>query len=425
MTITLETLLYLIGNAFHIYLVMYALHLLFQKCRVPVYVLWIYGILYYTVNSGAYLLWDNPLINIADNLLFLYGVCFFYKAKWQQYCFFPISVFIASALTEGIIALIPVLNAETISGLKNGTTLLLQAFLLFFIVLIFRKMKKHDVTLPIQFWCMLFAVPLLSLITLFALVVEYTIRPAQLIIVYVALIAINILEFWLYDQISAYYQLRQEYHIAKEQVDAYSTQLSLQKQSEQKVHSIRHDMNKKLLLLRDSLSRQDYEQTEQQLSSILGEVGKALPNAFSCNPAVNSMLNLKKEAAVQKGIDFSCQVDVQQNTPFDEMDLCVILFNLLDNAIEAQDGVTERKYIHVKMVQEDNTWLISIRNSCKPGLKVTNGELPRSTKGDDFSHGYGIKNVIENIKKYDGEYQIYADDGYFLFTALLNFPTME
>lgn len=419
---TLETILYLISNAFRVYLLMYALHLLFPKCRVPTYVLWIYGFVYFVVNSAVYLVWDNPPLNITDNVLFLYGSCLLYKAKWQQYCFFPVSVFIASALTEGIIALIPILDAETVGGFYVGVSMTIQTFLFFFIVLIFRKIKKRDVTLPTQVWYMLFAVPLLSLITLFALVTAYTIRPVQMIIVYVALIAINILEFWLYDQISAYYQLRQEYHIAKEQVDAYSTQLSLQKQSEQKVHSIRHDMNKKLLLLRDSLSRQDYEQTEQQLSSILGEVGKALPNAFSCNPAVNSMLNLKREAAVQKGIDFSCQVDVQQNTPFDEMDLCVILFNLLDNAIEAQDGVTERKYIHVKMVQEDNTWLISIRNSCKPGIKVTNGELPRSTKGDDFSHGYGIKNVIENIKKYDGEYQIYADDGYFLFTALLNFP---
>lgn len=409
-----ETILYLIGNAFNIYLFMYALHLLFSECRVPQYVLWIYGTIYFAVNSAAYLIWDNPFINIADSLIFLYGISFFYKAKWQQYCFYPISIFIISGLTEGITALIPIINADIVGEYYIGISTIVKDFLFFFVVLYFRKTKKTDQPLPMQSWCMLFAVPLLSLTAVGTLAYRNTILPAQLIIVYVVLVAINILVFWLYNRLSAYYITQQQLQISQHQVELYSNQLSLQQQSEKQIRSIRHDLKGNIEHIHSLLLDNETDKALRYTESLSEEISATEKNHFTGNPVVDSVLNVKYAKAVKNNIPFEIRSQIPMELPFDEQDFCVILFNLLDNALEAQESV-KSPFISVDIGMRAGLWRIQITNACKPNYILKRGELPKSTKKDRTMHGIGIQNMISRAEKYHGSCSFEAKNG--VFTA--------
>lgn len=102
------------------------------------------------------------------------------------------------------------------------------------------------------------------------------------------------------------------------------------------------------------------------------------------------------------------------------MDLGVMFYNLLNNAVEACQKVDGKREISLKVETYRNYMRCKLSNSiCEPVL-VGNPNLD-TTKDDKDLHGYGLKSVRQIIEKYDGGYSVSEEDGVLTQVILLKF----
>ena len=88
--------------------------------------------------------------------------------------------------------------------------------------------------------------------------------------------------------------------------------------------------------------------------------------------------------------------------PFKGADICLILGNLLENAVEVAQKVDGKKYIEIKMKYDKNNILLSVTNSYSGKLLKTKDHRLKSTKTDTENHGVGLASVYRAVAKYCG-----------------------
>ena len=114
-------------------------------------------------------------------------------------------------------------------------------------------------------------------------------------------------------------------------------------------------------------------------------------------------------------ISFKCNCFVSGFDEINIIDLCVLVGNLLDNAIEACQKIDKQKRIQVSFKQEGNFLNVIIKNTY---IDEKNNDL-LTTKDNKLNHGYGIKSVRSIVEKYEGTFKIIKNNGYFIVSVLL------
>jgi len=138
------------------------------------------------------------------------------------------------------------------------------------------------------------------------------------------------------------------------------------------------------------------------------------------NFAINSMLSFKNERIRNNQIVLASTIEVPEQVHVSDVDLCIILGNLLDNAIEAATQVpAEKRNIKLEIRYDRENLFISIENPLhkKPRKGGPGGFL--SSKRSPKAHGVGLYSVKHSLGKYDGTLQTKVDESKFIATALI------
>lgn len=88
--------------------------------------------------------------------------------------------------------------------------------------------------------------------------------------------------------------------------------------------------------------------------------------------------------------------------PFKGADICLILGNLLENAVEAAQKADGKRYIKIKMKYDKNNLLLFVVNNYKGKLIKARDNRLKSTKTDAGNHGVGLSSVYRAAAKYHG-----------------------
>ena len=105
--------------------------------------------------------------------------------------------------------------------------------------------------------------------------------------------------------------------------------------------------------------------------------------------------------------------------PYKSSDLCIVLGNLLDNAMEATEKLENEKDIFVSLLYQKEKLLIKIRNPYTGDLKKDRAGNYISEKKDRENHGIGLKSVRKVVEKYEGVMEIHTEDQIFEVTIIL------
>lgn len=137
------------------------------------------------------------------------------------------------------------------------------------------------------------------------------------------------------------------------------------------------------------------------------------------NVMVDAILNSKLSLIQSKKIAVNAKAVVPPDLKISEIDLCIIIGNLLDNALEASLKQSEEsdKFIRVYIGILKGQLYISVSNSIGGEVKKS-GKTYISTKNNDM-HGFGLMRVDRIADKYDGYVNRQNEDGVFATEVML------
>ncbi|MDO4455041.1 MAG: GHKL domain-containing protein, partial [Eubacteriales bacterium] len=186
---------------------------------------------------------------------------------------------------------------------------------------------------------------------------------------------------------------------------------------EEKVRSVYHDMKNHLLVLQRQINSPE---TEEMIEKLQSQVAMYEDYEHTGNDILDIILKEKSEATRKKQIALSVTADLNDVDFIEPLDISTIFGNGLDNAIEASEKLPEeQRAILVKAGKMQNFFSVLIENNC---LRESRSAKTRTTKNDDFLHGFGISNMRKAIEKYDGQLTTKCENGKFTLKILIPTP---
>lgn len=212
---------------------------------------------------------------------------------------------------------------------------------------------------------------------------------------------------WLLDQI-----------IAKK-VEAFEKELLQKYYAEvesmySKMRGWRHDYRHHIQTMKVHAARGEFAEVTNYLDMLDDDLTNVETVIKTGNRMADAILNSKLSAAAEKNIQVKAEAKIPVTLGISELDLCIVLANLLDNAIEAcAELPDERRLIRIYMEMKGNFLYIALTNTAK-GKKKSSF---KTTKGD--GHGFGLARVDAVVKKYGGYITRASEDEAFSTEVLL------
>ena len=186
---------------------------------------------------------------------------------------------------------------------------------------------------------------------------------------------------------------------------------------EEKVRSVYHDMKNHLLVLQRQINSPE---TAEMVEKLQSQVAMYEDYEHTGNDIPDIILKEKSETAREKHIALSVTADLNGVDFIEPLDVSTIFGNGLDNAIEASEKLPEeQRAILVKARKMQNFFSVLIENNC---LQDSGNTKSRTTKNDDFLHGFGISNMRKAVEKYDGQLMTKCENGKFTLKILILIP---
>lgn len=179
----------------------------------------------------------------------------------------------------------------------------------------------------------------------------------------------------------------------------------------EELKEFKHDINHHLNSVQFLLNQKKYNEAEhylQEISKRFMEIGDL---EYKCdNDVVDSVLSEVLPKMKEKNIRFCLRYDIYKEICINEVDFSTILYNLIENAVEACENEEEKKIeLNVKQIQ--NNIFISISNSVEKTFSMQRIKNRKTEKENNAEHGFGIKNVEKCIEKYNGEMKYTYENG--------------
>jgi hypothetical protein len=177
--------------------------------------------------------------------------------------------------------------------------------------------------------------------------------------------------------------------------------------STESLRGIKHDISNHLETLSLLIKSNEYEKAAEYLNTIYSEPSINHKLVSTGNIPVDCIISNKYILANNKGIAFDYTIHLPQELPLDDVSICSLLGNLLDNAIESCEKVSssKKRCISLTIRPFNNMLLISLTNSSIGDYKLSksgNFLTTKQNKTDSSCHGIGMKQICKIIKEHNG-----------------------
>lgn len=217
------------------------------------------------------------------------------------------------------------------------------------------------------------------------------------------ILASSIVLILLFKQILKENKLKAQNELMQNKLDMqYKYYLNIQ-ESHMKVKKLYHDINNHICCI-DNLKNNSSE-VDEYINNLKCEI-----KDFKCiyntgNMILDIIINEKSKVCTNKGINFTCDINFSKVNFIKQIDVSSIFDNILDNAIEACDKITDEdidKYIRIKGTIIKSFFIIKCENSKVNSVKI-HKDILLTDKIDKFMHGIGIQSIKSSLEKYNGE----------------------
>lgn len=171
----------------------------------------------------------------------------------------------------------------------------------------------------------------------------------------------------------------------------------------------RHDYTNHLRSVLSLIQMKEYSDAEEYIEKIQNKSYSSGTVMFYTGNKLADAILADKSAM----LDENCQIDYSGIMPasIENVDLCIILSNALDNAIEACRELKSPCKISVTAGEQQGYFVMSLRNPTAREDSLY--DIPATTKSNKEQHGMGLYNIESTVKKYDGQMKIKCENGVF------------
>lgn len=310
-------------------------------------------------------------------------------------------------------------NREIASLILELTTMILVFLFLF---LIARIRQKNDNT-PLS-------LPVLGVVTVFMLLTNTLIadefyspvvvgtdisRPLLLMLILVTLG----LFFFLRSTSKERDSLKQLNKINEELMDTQAKFFEASAKADSEIRSMRHDMRNNTQVLMLLLESKEYDKMREYLEEMSEGLAGTNVSSHTGDVIADAIIADKKKRAASEGIALNVTGAIT-GVEISPVNMCKMLGNLLDNAIEAasdpglKDLASEFKVIDLQFKHTENFFMISVTNPCVDHPKIKDGKIVTS-KSDKKNHGFGISNIRSAAEDCGGELSVSCEEKPFGF----------
>ena len=164
------------------------------------------------------------------------------------------------------------------------------------------------------------------------------------------------------------------------------------------MRSFRHDINHHLYILSE-LSKQDKIAELKEYIATMAEGYEKMRGIHSGNFIADCIISrILHELKDRKAFHFDIEGRFPENFFMEDIDFCILLSNLLENAKEALEKIDGESFLQIEVKHFQQWFYLTIRNSAIS----EEIDFQVSSKLDKRNHGYGIQNISRIAEKYNG-----------------------
>lgn len=181
-----------------------------------------------------------------------------------------------------------------------------------------------------------------------------------------------------------------------------------------KMRGWKHDYRHHIQAMKVHAANGEYGEIDKYLNQLDDDLTNVETVIRTGNRMTDAILNSKLSIAAEKQIQVKAEAQIPVSLSVTELDLCIVIGNLLDNAIEAcVELPQDRRLIRVYMEIKGNFLYLSVMNTTADQKKNSF----QTSKGS--GHGFGLLRVDEIVKKYGGYIKRASEDEAFSTEVLL------
>lgn len=398
------TLAYVLSTMFQLYVISKFMRMFLGKGTVNKWLTFCTYILQFVAGAIQYKFVPNIIVNISVGLVTVFIIALCYGGTILNKIISVILIYLCLFGAELVGSGILEINGSRISmeG-RNGDALscVIIAIVLWILYQIIRTFKVSDTQFQMpKIFSAIIVLLSVTVITLEMFIFLYGKVPEMVKVVsVVCMLVILFLIIFMYDILNDYYNEKIHLELLEKERNYYINQAELANEHIREIGKFKHDIKNHLLAL-DAIMQRDNNEAKDYITALENKITSEEIYSQSGNVAVDSVINYKLSKAANKNINVTSKIVIPEKINIDTKDMITIIGNLLDNAIEAAEKVGNKKYVSIRMEFKPGILVIEVSNSYDGQIKTENGEFI-TDKTDKKSHGLGIENINDALKKYE------------------------
>lgn len=366
----------------------------------------------FVVSSLLYNIPNALIVNFLAISILLSLVLF--KGKLSTHIFTCVLLLAILVVTELASVSILVLSLNLEAGIFQNDPVfkligvIIKNILSFVVVKIICNSKKsYSAETSRIYFVFLLVVPIISIIValiILDLVLIYNVAEMPLVLIaYIGLMYVNAIVFSIYEMTMRQLEKNYKYKLVEKQLEYQLNHYNKLAENREVLSEVIHDFKNHLNCIHNLYKYEKKNELGNYIENLISltDTEKIVDTG---NPVIDAVLSEKADIADKLGIKFKRELYLPSNIEIRHTDLCIVLGNSLDNAIEACKRIADGtliKEIKLTMNYRDKYMIIVVTNTCeKPPIK--SGRFFRSSKPYPELHGLGLQSIERTVKKYNG-----------------------
>lgn len=354
---------------------------------------------------------ESPIINLCGTIFgyLLMKNLFFHKSIFEDLTY-DIIVIITIVFIDSICFFLSGLIYTQHNSLIYFRVLGSSAILIFMSKILISFFQHNNIKkIPLLEFVLFIFITIFTLTFIYLFSISYNILNNKFKLISfsltIGLILLNMIVFHYLEYISKTYDLSEQMLYEKQKLELMRCHYLDIKEQNVKTRKMVHDFKNYINTLNIAYSEGKLELAKKINNQFQSYCSSIKLQFFSENEILDIILNEKYKIAQKENIQFKCVIEDLNISWIKEIDIITIFGNLLDNAIEACKSMEKEKnkFIELKLYKVHSMIVLSLKNSCNNTLKLHNNKIV-STKKEHS--GFGISNIKNTLKKYDGEFNI-------------------